>query len=293
MRIDFERIRSKSRKPEYQNSSWIAKALLSMNDSLEGLEEEYLKTIDKDPKQSVVLISFLPRSGSTFLFQLLTRTGKFNYVSNFQSRFWRSPCIGRLIEETISPGRKYDQIELKSEYGRTHGFVTPAEFNYFWEEHLGISKALYAEIDPEYFTKERAEKFRNEILGIISLENKPLLFKREYLLINLSYLKKAMPNIKVIHIERNFDNVVRSYLKALDAVFPEEFPETFGTGTPDFKYDSTISVESNVRNQLKLLEKRIFKELETNEVPYYTVSYEDLCEKEEDTLKGILSWLGK
>jgi len=290
MRVDIDRIVGKHKKEAYRNSEWIASALSHINEGLEGLEQEYVNQVQAEPEWPIVLISFLPRSGSTLLYQLLAKTGNFNYISNFQSRFWRSPCVGRLIENSISP-RLYSEIQLSSDFGNTKGFSSPHEFNYFWEEHLGIDGNNNSEIKTAEFTKKKQEEFRKEIIGLLSQEAKPLLFKREYLILNLSILKNVFPNVRIINLERNFDDIISSQMKAIEKVHANNYEGFFGTALESFVYDENITLESNVRRQTKQLKERLDHEIEESGFPAITVEYEKLCQDAESEMSKIKNWI--
>lgn len=290
MRVDPDRIAGKHKSSTYQNSDWLARALCMMNNGLEALEHEYVCQIDKQPETPIVLISFLPRSGSTFLYQLLARTGDFNYISNFQARFWRSPCIGRIIENSVSP-RRYDAIELRSDFGNTQGFSSPHEFNYFWEEHLGIDGINKSEIAVSEFTEEMQGRLMKEISGLISFEDKPLLFKREYLVLNLSILKNILKNVIIINLERNFDDIIASQLKAIEKINAGNDQELFGSVLEAFEYDKSQTLDVNVRKQTQTLKDRLEYEISKSQFPVITVQYENLCHDSDYEITRIQNWI--
>lgn len=292
MKIDLDRIVGRKKgavkKSGYQNSEFIASALLSINESLEPIESRYVEENQGDSK--VIVISYLPRSGSTYLYQLLCKSGNFNYISNFQSRFWRTPCLGRLLEGSIGP-RNYDSIEMTSNLGITQGWESPSEFNYFWEEQFGIEGGCASIISKEQFPPEAQLSFRKTIGALLSFEAKPLLFKKEWLGMNAVMLSDCLPNVEFVHINRSMDAVVNSMLRARIQVFGEEGESLFGAAAPDYKFDCMQSLEANIRRQMEGLESYIKKELTASGCPVHEVSYEMLVEDPVSVLQNLNSQL--
>lgn len=279
MKIDLDRIvgrrKGSVKKTGFQNSEYIARALLSINDSLEELEIEYTKENQGDSK--VVIISYLPRSGSTYLYQLLCGTGRFNYISNFQSRFWRTPCLGRLLENSIGP-RIFERIETTSNLGMTQGWESPSEFNYFWEEQFGITGGIDSIIHPERFDLDAQKQFANTIGALCSFELKPILFKKEWLAMNAVSIATCLPKVEFIHINRSRDAVVNSMLRARKQVFGLEGGSLFGAAAPGYEFDLSLSLEENIRRQMDGLDVFIKKQLKASGCLVHEISYEALIE---------------
>ena len=119
-----------------------------------------------------------------------------------------------------------------------------------------------------------------------------MLLKREYLLLNIKYIHELFDDIKIVHISRSFEDVINSYMRATDTVFPDsQFSERFGAATKSFVYSSSRSVESNVRLQLKLLEEKIRNDVSEFNIPLYEVSYENLVSSPDTEITKINEWV--
>jgi len=288
MKINFERIVGRNKgavkQQGFQNSEYIANALISINESLEDLEDQFVRENQGDSR--VLVISYLPRSGSTYLYQLLCRTGRYNYVSNFQSRFWRTPCVGRLLENSIGV-RDYNLIKSQSNLGMTQGWESPSEFNYFWEERLGISGGADSVVDEGRFDSSKAASLSDTISAMSTFEDKPLLFKKEWLGMNADTLRKCFPRLEFIHLNRDREAVIKSMLRARTSVYGESGTSIFGASAPDYTFDVSLSLRENIEIQIDGLDLYLRQELAKSGCPVHEINYEDLLDDTDGELNRL------
>lgn len=202
----------------FQIDSTVQDVLFQMNSVLQPLEEELIKGLPDSQNVPLLFISFVPRSGSTLLSQILANSGAFNYVSNFQARFWLAPYIGGMVEKSLF-SRNEKRVELESRYGLTDSLSAPSEFGYFWRYWLSIEEDKPQILSEDKITGEKAAGFAKEMNAIRALSSMPVFFKKEWPGMNAGLLIKNLPNVKFIHLTRDPLLVAQSIYKARTDVF--------------------------------------------------------------------------
>jgi len=156
-----------------------------------------------DHQLPVSFIVGLPRSGSSLLYQALTGTNQFNYISNFTSKFWESPYVGLMIEKILGIRNK-KEISFTSDFGKTtDGLHSPHEFMYFWDKWFAQGQETQ-EVPKHLLKKIDKNKFKKEIALIESVLKKPVLFKSQFwLTLQMDFLNETFPNSLFISTKRN------------------------------------------------------------------------------------------
>ncbi len=203
--------------PSYQPDRLVQDALWDVNANLRLLERERAEELGNQAVPPILLIGYAPRSGSTLLSQLLARSGCWNYVSNFQARFWLAPYHGALLERSIAP-RDISDIPLNSNYGLTPSSSSPSEFSYFWEHWLNLSSADRPHqphaLDHDQWQAVDHAALRRQFTLLGSLGTAPWFFKKDWLLLNAQQLLTEFPTAKFLHIRRNVLDVACSIWQA-------------------------------------------------------------------------------
>lgn len=202
----------------YRNDPEVHETLRGVNARLAGLECELAERADDLPDPQLVLIAYVPRSGSTVLSQLLARTSQFNYISNFQARFWRAPYIGGILERSLCP-RDCTHVPLQSRHGLTPTTASPAEFTYFWRHWLKLAEDAVHTLDDQRQQRIDLAGMRRQLQLLGSLRGAPLFFKKEWLGMNAGLFLDAFPSVKFLHIRRNVVDVACSIAEARRAVY--------------------------------------------------------------------------
>ena len=266
------------------------RAIFETNRCLQSLEIDYFARAASIPDPELVLLAYVPRSGSTLLSQLLASSGRFNYVSNFQARFWLAPYLGGMLERSISP-RVPQSISLSSRYGLTTTSSSPNEFSYFWKHWLQLDDSTTDTLSEQQWSHIDVEALRLELRLIGSLHAGPLMFKKEWLGMNAGHLLREFPTARVIHVRRKPLDVACSIYRARTEVYgsedhwwagrPSNFAELQGLAWPDQIAGQIHGILQDIDQWQQPLADRIF-----------TVDYETLVSSPESTLQEVCSWLG-
>ena len=83
-----------------------------------------------------IIIIPIPRTGSTYLHQLLASKLEISYPSNLMARFYNLPLIGAYIQSELFGIDYHRFIHYKSKYGTSEGLYQPHEFGYFWTKYI-------------------------------------------------------------------------------------------------------------------------------------------------------------
>ena len=203
---------------QYRNDPDVQETLWAMNRQLQGLESELAERANEFPDPQLVFIAYVPRSGSTILSQLLARTGCFNYISNFQARYWLAPYVGGIVERNAAARICHD-IPLESRHGLTPTVSSPNEFSYFWDHWLQLQSAETHTLDEGHWNGIDLDGLRRQIKLLGTLQPEPLFFKKEWLGLNAGRFLADFPTLKILHIRRDAWDVANSIARARRKVF--------------------------------------------------------------------------
>ena len=151
----------------------------------------------------LLIVGGLPRSGTTFCYQLLAASGSFVYPSNLVARFYRRPVAGWRVERALEPflpPRDEGAEGFRSEAGRTAGWWEPSEMGYFWhahqpfDEHHEPSAEVLAAWDPGPLARELA--------ALQSEDGRPLVVKNPVLGFVYGWLLDRIPEARMAWISR-------------------------------------------------------------------------------------------
>lgn len=214
---DFRKISSMDhgeRVYAYQKDSDDERFLDLLNGSLAYLEDRLERDTIKSPKHSI-LITGVPRSGTTYLYQLMAAKLPFCYISNLMARFYAAPLTGAWLQSRVIHSELGELASYKSIHGVTRRVYEPHEFGYFWARNIPFNGDNHEDIDPSIVNNSfiRMESILQSIAGIFQ---EPVLYK---CMIAPFVLDKffAHTSVFVVHIHRDRSEVVSSIIRAREA----------------------------------------------------------------------------
>ena len=245
------------------------------------------------------------RSGTTILYQLLARTGRFNWISTYhlvdrdallanhvagRTEQAKQALAGRLRELGVTGGR-FDGVEVSPDFPEEYGFAL-AE---------GSRQQLTPRTLPRFL--ELCRKVQ-----VVSGTDRPLLLKNPWDSRRFLYLKQVLPASRFVFIHRNPADVVHSMRAGLRALLDAYNP--YHALLAPF-YDRLMKSPLRLRLTRLLLSKRgvgprfvTWQVARTaryfvdnvNALPpgdHLSVRYEDLCRDPGAVVNGILRFLGE
>ena len=245
------------------------------------------------------------RSGTTILYQLLARTGRFNWISTYhlveRDALLAHHVAGRTDEAKQAlaerlralgvTGARFDGVEVSPDFPEEYGFAI-AE---------GSRQQLTPRTLPRFL--ELCRKVQ-----LLSGTDRPLLLKNPWDSRRFLYLKQVLPHSRFIFIHRNPADVVYSMRAGLRALLDAYNP--YHALLAPF-YDRLMKSPLRLRLTRLLLGKRGFgprfvtwqvartARYFVDNVPalpaadHLSVRYEDLCRDPAGVVNGILRFLGE
>lgn len=233
----------------------------------------YEKVTSKHNNCSPTFIVGAPRSGSTFLYQLIISIFDFAYPSNFIAKFWGNPLAGYILQDELLGNERKEFISsFKSYHGFTeNSFLEPHEFGYFWSRWFDHSE--------NHFSSEN-EKVDFNLIEILNdlevVSNKNWVFKNLTLGLKIPLLKKIFPNAKFIYIKRDlYDNALSLYKGRIERFNNDK---TWWSLEPkEIKELKKLLPKEQVIAQVYYINKQIEEDLLTiNKSDYITIEYKNL-----------------
>jgi hypothetical protein len=230
-----------NRSSQYARNTQLEQLLGELKALLEPVDAEISRHFER-PQWPPLFLVGSPRSGTTFIFQLLNATAQFAVPTNLLSRFYYAPYLGARIQQLLAD-KNYDynhemgdlggREDFKSDLGKTSGPLAPSEFSYFWRRFI-------PNYDPEYLSPAKEQLIDGQGLasGLAALESvmqKPLALKAFIIQYNLPKLYEIFSSAIFIRLHRDVMYIMQSLYEARMAFYntldiwwsvkPREFSE--------------------------------------------------------------------
>jgi hypothetical protein len=237
-----------------------------------------------------VFIVGLPRSGTTFLYQMMADKFEVGYINNLYNYLYGLPLQLTRFRHANAVN---SHAEYKSSYGHVSGFLSPSE-------HFGLWRRLYGEnvragtiADNETLSRLEIERLRKVIYAIQNRTAHSYLFKCLYLNLCVSSLADVFDTCRFIHIERQFDAILSSMLKARE-VNSAGVNRWWSVRVPGWESMKGKPLTVQVEYQLTQLESLLDDQL--SRIPSarcFRLNYKALCAEPDKTLGDLGSWLNE
>ena len=269
-----------------------------------NLDEKYLKKIENIDFHPIFILG-LPRSGTSILYKILTKTNCFNSVISYhiikydQLLYNHIENLEGQVKEKLNASfkekkllnRGMDRLEISADF--------PEEYGYILQQY---SRQLFIVPDNLHIFLELAKKIQ-----FLSRNNKPLLLKNPFDFQNTAYIKKVIPDAKFVFICRDPIKILSSNMKALRFLLKGKNPysiQIFRAYNKLFQnplllytvrlFFSQLSVFGlmYVVTVYKKLMKRFMKNIkQLSSKDYIIVRYEDLCVQPQQTIDKLIRFL--
>lgn len=216
-----------------------------------------------------IFIVGLPRSGSTLLYQLICNNFEVSYFSNLCSLFFGYPAS--IIYLTKKFHNNVQIKKYKSDYGYTSGIFSPSEAG-------GIYRYWFSDIK-----HIDVDKIFNTISEIMSILNKPFVWKNLNLSYHIEILHKIFPNALFIKVERKLEFVCQSiFMKSkLDD----------GINIINFELNGKLNdneLLEKLVGSAKKLDQNINNIVRSSDINFLEIKYEELCSEPQSVLDKIV-----
>lgn len=182
-----------------------------LNDILLPIEKDFEQFVTENGFPSIV-ITGTPRSGSTFLYQMIAARLNIGYVSNLMARFYKTPLIGAYLQKHLISSEISELADFNSVHGVTERIFEPHEFGYFWSHYLQFGTECHEPVLESEYSRIDLNALNSILLKISNVFRLPVAYKCMIAPFILERLFRDT-SIFVIHIVRNRADTVRSILK--------------------------------------------------------------------------------
>jgi len=276
---DFNKQRKNTHYKNEQGESY----LLHINKLLERDETHSYMDLEED--YPTIFVFGLPRSGTTFMTQLIAHSFDLGYINNFMARFWLAPVTGIRLSKLIYGEKAVSSFD--SNYATTDDILDIHEFGYFWRKWLfkdSLTEILNSQL---YDVNIKWDELRRVILNIHEAFGKGWVCKNIFGAYHLerlcSFLKKSL----IIYIERDpVDNAI-SIMDARKRFY--EDPKLWWSTIPmEYMEIKDLPVEEQVAAQIHYLRRYYDQELsKLDSTRYLKLDYAEVTAKPENTIQQI------
>ena len=210
-------------------------------------------------KNNIILVMGLPRSGTTYLSQLIFRNFQIRCIDSIAAKFWKSPLCGLLFSDLFIE-QQFPVDDLKSFYGQSTNLFDPHEYSYFWNYYL---------------KKKKIDFIKKEITQVLSYIDCPLLLRGNLLKGHISKFLEIFPNTIIIYLNRNKEDIQKSILRGRKDYFGNQ--KRWWSMKPSRKIKIfKLSPKKQIRYQVDYLSQEYLSELNNYPKSVMHVEYEKI-----------------
>lgn len=287
------------RTASFARNTELESLLKDINSNL-WLSEKTLLEKQGGLQHPVILVMGPMRSGTTLFMQWLANTGLVAYPTNLLSRFYQAPIIGAKLQLLLTDprynfrnelGEFVQQLEYRSENGKTQSVLAPNEFWYFWRRFL-------AEPGRDVWTNEELNQSMDtrtmlaELAGMMQVFQKPFAAKCMLFNYNIPFLDSVFDKVLFVQIKRELASNIASVLDARKRQLASE-SAWYSFKIPEYELLKNRDPVTQVTGQIYFTNKAVKSGLaKVNVSRKLTISYEDFCQAPEDIFLRIKDMLG-
>lgn len=286
---------AKERNPAFQVNDKLDALIARLKTLLEPIQDA-VNLQSNYPTFPIIGVVGCPRAGTTFTTQLLAATGGVSFPSNLLSRFAYAPHIGAMIHQLLLDpsfdlGNEFADLrepqKLVSNVGKTRGANGISEFFHFW-------RRFFPNHDPGYLTDDQLglveiERLRKELGSIQSVYNMPFASKIMMLQYNLGYFADAMPELKIIHVQRNHLYLMQSVAEARREYYRND-KIWWSVKPEEYRFLKDEEPATQIAGQVLFTDTAISNQIKNLPADRWIVaSYESICEDPHGFLNEVAS----
>ena len=276
-----------------------------LTDTNNDLDEKYLYLLNKVDFTPIFIMGE-HRSGTTLLYKTLVETECFNFVKAYHIIKYKkilsnhvndieNQAYQELDDQLKSLGindRVIDKLKVTPDFPEEYGFILRnlvGDDSKLTDENLSIFKELCQKVQ------------------LTSKQNRPLLLKNPWDFSQFLYVKKSLPNAKIIFIHRHPIHVINSKLKAVRSFFSnwnsylalisQRYKKIFKNPIKLFFYRMLYSsyfdlgLHRTIKDYLTSTSYFLENIGKLPQTDYISIKYEDLCDRPEETILKVLEFL--
>ncbi len=251
--------------------------------------EEWLikKYSSKGINYPPIFIVGAPRSGSTILFQLLTKYFSFVYINNFINMAREVPLTGFVVNKILFKDIKHNSFS--SQYGNTQsgGLVAPNE-GLFWYKWLPKDKHFVRSKDISVKDKRKMKDCFN---AIMNKYEQSIIIKNLSFGLRLELIHKLFPLAKIIVIKRDpFFTCQSIFLSRRKLGIPDN--KMWGILPRNFQEMNELNIYEKIVLQVSSINQQIEEDIKNfPKENVYSLTYESLCQNTRAQISEITGFI--
>lgn len=229
----------------------------------------------------IILIVGPPRSGSTLVYQVISRFCEVTYPDNLNSLFPRSSLLAMKWMSRTTPPKK---AALRSCYGQTSRLCDPNEGFYLWDQWLGTDRYTTAE---SLSTKTISEM--NAFFATwTDHAGKPFVNKNNRSTACIELLSKCLTNSYFVVVQRDDRDIVRSIIRGREFVQGDR-RKPWGLDSQDtHATDDPLGYINDVCEQVQRISATINRHIQSvDEERVVSIPYQEFCKQPHSMLTRI------
>jgi hypothetical protein len=246
----------------------------------ETLERKRIRTATTS-SLPILLIVGVPRSGTTLLYQTLTRFLPTSYFNNFSAVFPRAPITASRM---LSHFNKKRHADYHSYYGNTYGWTAPNDGFHVWNRWLGMDRYSV----PQQLPLGAQQDMQRFFDAWFSSFPQPLVNKNNRNSACVPLLAEALPNAFFIAIQREPAFVVQSILQAREYI---QGSKAIGWGlgsTPVARNTDRSDYVAEACEQVFYVDQKLQHDLDQSaRGRSISITYEDFCRAPGATVQHV------
>jgi hypothetical protein len=207
----------------------------------------------------IVFIVAPPRSGTTFLYNLMCQENIGIYPSNILRIFKFNLKIGFMFQNFVKKFFKLNFTNKKKSYGVTKGILSPAESGYIFRKFIKLN-------NNELYKNIKKKDLNNLIIFLKSVSGKKIIILKNFYTIKyISYISKHFPYCKWIFINRNINETSLSFFKMRKSLKKKQVPIIYKEGYQDNFNKARLNTKIFkyfVKREKKKIKRKDFIEIE-------------------------------
>lgn len=233
----------------------------------------------------ILLIVGAPRSGTTLVYQVLSRYLPVTYFTNLCALFPHSPITA---SKRLGCFLRHRQADFHSFYGNTAGLTAPNDGFHLWNRWLGSDRYRA----PDCIDQQAADKMQSFFNAWLTTFGRPLLNKNNRNTDCVSLLASILNNAFFIIVRRDPVFVAQSLMIARQRI---QGSQSIGWGLRSRSGSSSrdpLGYIDDVCDQILEIETRLTREeLALGRDRFFEISYERFCADPGRFVQKISHWI--
>lgn len=238
--------------------------------------EKLCKTSNDASHCRPIFIIGVPRSGSTYLSQVLIHHFKLGFISNLREKFFGFPSLIPSLYST-------QNATFESDIGRTQQLWGISECAIWWYRFFPM---VDGEVPTSLVCSKKRQLLYSSVMNLQRRDNALILFKNLFAAMRLKTLAQVFPNAMYIWIKRDQKATSKSILNARVKQYnnPNEW---LSIRPSNVEYLKSLTPKEQIEHQIKFIDETIQSNIDERTIlpeQIIIINYDDLIKNKSTVL---------